>query len=1325
MGGKTGAVTGSVPAGRIEIQTGLEALAQLERALCGEVASDPAIAEGRALAGVRAASQAPARRLLGTGMVTLREASCVHHVRGVPPLGHGDAFELIAESAQDAVDQCAVAHLLSRGLARPGICSVPISVADGLSATRMPKPTSIVALLERAGAPAEADATTELAERAFADVSELTGRPAQVARRSGADNASLIIVGAGTDAACARELAKSLTARGVPTGAVSVKLLRPLPEQRIREALDGARSVFVLEDRARRGALLGSLRALVDEKTEVHELRPANIAALLAEIAERLPPESIDLDLVDAPPQPLTRRLICAPGGSWSRSNMRRALEAMGRVGSVRVAAHARSHLGSSVLSWECNVLPAGRRDLLLASHVGALDPRGALALTRPGAAVVVLAEASSSRDLGQQLPPAARALARSRKLRLHWVSAPDADALGSERDAERAAGFALVGAALVALFGPRSSAGTRAVDSVVRDLIAEGQRAEADWLRTGARQVRELKAADLDPALHAEEVDFRRPKKLPRMPDQIGPRESEQERERWRERVLHFHRTGSAGPGPAPGLPLEPAVLRATAVGWRESSFHPFALVRTDDPSAPLTARPLRELLDEAAGSLDSNPVPGGALSRHVERLTLTAARELESRSGPAALGPLLEQANERLIAEISPAKEDRAALADALARLREKLPDEAVALKLCPDTPLRLYMAAIEAVRGPVRARFLQQLRQLAEGLSNLLLLDHADSDESRSPDALRSAIGSSGARHFDPEALAQTLPVRSGSATLGEERRFRVERALETIERQLEKLDELPDTIFVKAPGVAPPTGSARHHEHADPFAAAIGIFDGTAARLAAVFRAARIARLEVAGAYRSELHDRALVDLGWDSLTPEELAVLPVVTVIAHRSELGATERGSLSDLLRSCRPVHVIIEESSAVATRGDDLEKFHLDLGALIVAHREAFALRSTLARPARLVRGLVRMAQAIRPAVALLQSPDTGRGFGRALMVEAALQGRVSPDFRYDPEAGRSWADRFEIEGNPEPDRAWPSSSLAYLDHRAESSMELAFTFGDAAALDPAYRQHFYVPAAAAWDDETQVRLADWLEQADPTAVDARVPYIWVVDSEGMLHRAMLTRELAMACGDRLRSWRVLQELAGYQNTFVERARVTARAETLAEAEQRGEEREREHLADLERVRSEVAEESMERLAAVLLNSDGIALAAPPLPAPLADAAPAAVAAPVAPTPVEEPAVSAPEAAPDEDEDDDAFGEPFIDSAMCTTCNECTNINSRLFQYDADKQAFIADAAAGSFEELVKSAELCPASCIHPGKPRSGDATVTPDLVERASAFA
>jgi len=85
-------------------------------------------------------------------------------------------------------------------------------------------------------------------------------------------------------------------------------------------------------------------------------------------------------------------------------------------------------------------------------------------------------------------------------------------------------------------------------------------------------------------------------------------------------------------------------------------------------------------------------------------------------------------------------------------------------------------------------------------------------------------------------------------------------------------------------------------------------------------------------------------------------------------------------------------------------------------------------------------------------------------------------------------------------------------------------------------------------------------------------------------------------------------------------------------------------------------------------------------------------------------------PAVAAPAAAgavavaPD---DDDAMAlEAYIDSSRCTSCDECTNINKKMFAYNADKQAFIKDVSAGTYKQLVTAAERCPVAIIHPGSP-------------------
>jgi ferredoxin len=79
---------------------------------------------------------------------------------------------------------------------------------------------------------------------------------------------------------------------------------------------------------------------------------------------------------------------------------------------------------------------------------------------------------------------------------------------------------------------------------------------------------------------------------------------------------------------------------------------------------------------------------------------------------------------------------------------------------------------------------------------------------------------------------------------------------------------------------------------------------------------------------------------------------------------------------------------------------------------------------------------------------------------------------------------------------------------------------------------------------------------------------------------------------------------------------------------------------------------------------------------------------------------------------------------EAYIDSERCTTCNECINLNKKMFAYNADKQAYVKDASAGTFAQLVQAAEKCPVSAIHPGTPVNPKEKDLEKWLKRAQAF-
>jgi ferredoxin len=103
-------------------------------------------------------------------------------------------------------------------------------------------------------------------------------------------------------------------------------------------------------------------------------------------------------------------------------------------------------------------------------------------------------------------------------------------------------------------------------------------------------------------------------------------------------------------------------------------------------------------------------------------------------------------------------------------------------------------------------------------------------------------------------------------------------------------------------------------------------------------------------------------------------------------------------------------------------------------------------------------------------------------------------------------------------------------------------------------------------------------------------------------------------------------------------------------------------------------------------------------------------------------------PAAAAPAAAPavvEEEEAEEGLAmEPYIETVRCTTCNECTNINKKMFAYNENKQAYIKDPKAGTFKQLVQAAEKCPVRIIHPGTPLNPKEKDLDKWIKRAEPF-
>jgi len=1298
---KVGSAGTKTVSGRIVARSGLEAVNATERPICGKGAVRfAAVAEGLALAGGYAATLLDRRvthALPGRGHAT--HGAWVHHEISLGTPGHGMAFELDARDAQEAVDHCLVAHLLTETLGRPGVCTITPAIADSLQVLGLPDQRILSEVLSDAPA-----SSTE----AFTLVSEKTGRPCRAVTAHAMTDAEYALVTTGGSSREASAAVDALRQAGIRCGAVGVTLVRPFPAAELRQALDGVRSVVVVERTNDPEYLTPKIREALGDRADVtlHAVAAGDdpSLSLVSAVIEELGLTSENggtLELVaDESPQAGQQIIVAAaPVGDWSDHLLLDVAGLAGNPGELTLEQRRSSCPRISVLAIGRGELDAGAGtevDVLFVAHPSLLDAGvRMLQAVREGGTVVLNARADSIEQVAAAIGEQPRKQLAERQLRMRWIDLAQVtvDETQSPQENRNVLPGALV-----------------AADHTLAELIACNT---GDLV--GARALRPLEPAVLEAAGATQEADFSSSSQLPLMP-QFAADESTDE---WCDILRRFHMTGEGGystADPPVAMPLEPVSL--VPLADPEQARQHFPLLLCADGAVKALATTITDALDTT--QKDSGQL--SILGRSRSRLLQVIARVLAHHDGRGLFGPLLDEALEALSGEFDLSEAAAKELAGEIETLKSHISVDGQLVGLNDRLLLRLYSEASRAGRTERIAAFTDDVRALVSRLEELLKLDNALTPEGSSAQVIAEPMGCGGDAIVDAGALAGYLSNKRGSKPLEAGRRQRIEETLATLQDYLEQAGSEPVFVLFHAGLVtdADDLPDVKIIEHAACLDAAVGMFEGLAGRMAEIIVAVRVARLEQDNGYDADRHDAMLARFDWQAFTKDEFLLMPPVVVIETGEKLRGELAASFTRLLRGGRPIHVLVVESNSetdACEMTESLASYHPGLGYVAVAHREPFVLQSTLAYPQHLMDGLKRMVSTLRPAVAVVASPVWDLPGSHWLNLAAAHAGRSTPCFRYDPGAGLTWADRFDLSENPQPEQPWPVSKISCVnDAGVEATHEEPLTFAHTEALDPLLRGQFRVIPTAAWGDE-QIGISDYLALPDDKRAGL-VPFIWVVKDDGVMARAVMTRELAMSCSDRARAWRILQELAGTGNEYARRAAEMARGQALAEAEEANAELLTVHTAEVEEARSEAAGKVMERLVNVLMNEDALSAFA-------GSAAPAAA---TPPAPVEEAAepetAEAVEADVEEEEEAVSFNDPYIDSVLCTTCNECTDLNGLMFKYNSEKQAYVADASAGTFAELVKAASKCPARCIHPGQPRSDDETATDEMMAKAAPF-
>ena len=488
---------------------------------------------------------------------------------------------------------------------------------------------------------------------------------------------------------------------------------------------------------------------------------------------------------------------------------------------------------------------------------------------------------------------------------------------------------------------------------------------------------------------------------------------------------------------------------------------------------------------------------------------------------------------------------------------------------------------------------------------------------------------------------------------------------------------------------------------NHLFQDSPSIALGVFQGHMAKMADGFRAIRQAELELAGEYKVQEHDEFFTYFDWQKFSDEEWLLCPPVVSIGGDGAMYDIGFQNLSRVLMTQMPIKIMVLDTQVYSNTGgqactsgftgqvSDMAAYgkvgkgkaeiRKELGLIGMAHRNAYVMQGSIANMTHLLEGYIEGLNSRRPTLFNIYAacqPEHGIGDNASeTQNKLAVESRAYPLFRFDPDAGITFEECCSLDGNPAIDDDWPSYQLTYEDDQGNAqAMELPMTFADFAVTEGRFRKHFRKAPPETWN-ENMMPLHEFLglEAEDREGL---FPYIWGMDRKNRLMRVMVSEELVRASEDRLHYWKQLKSLAGIDKIVDEDAIVN-------------------------QARAEMAQKLSASLLSLVSSGDATSLLdAGGIPAG-GEAAATAAAAPAA-----------------------GYEAVWIDTPECQSCDECTQINPKIFVYNDEKKAIVANPRGGPYKDIVRAAEKCTAECIHPGTPFNPKESGLERLLKRAEKF-
>ncbi len=640
---------------------------------------------------------------------------------------------------------------------------------------------------------------------------------------------------------------------------------------------------------------------------------------------------------------------------------------------------------------------------------------------------------------------------------------------------------------------------------------------------------------------------------------------------------------------------------------------------------------------------------------------------------------------------------------------------PKTELSIDLGKEVPLQILNYVLSKQLKVKQHEFKESLFQLSVGLEKILKID----PEFKADDMEKTYEFANSMMAFDK--MAKIVSRKSGKGSnLSEERSERLKSALKTLKEGISSFRNQIGMIIMKDDLIKRYSATEIIKESEvieadikDPFQQAMNLFADKIEVFVELIKTYRIASLEADGKYQKDIHDDYFTHFTRHRFFDEEISLFqPLIVIVDYQDVI--SNMSSLMKLMASNQPIKVLILQDEIVSKPAKEVNweeaahQFRQEIVALAISQRNVFAFQSAIDDPQYLQMGIEKLLGTTSPAIAQILISQDKKDQNIDIKLTAASSSRYFPKMLFDP----SGSNKMDLSGNVQAEQIWPNYSINVKDEENKDfSIETRLTYADYKALyQEKMKELLLIPAE--YYSENLIPLSDYLE-LDEKLIYGKIPYISCVDEKGILQRVAIPNLWVVSCQERQDFWKFLQQFSSSTKAKEDNSgEEMAKTIRLSEAE---------YEEKLKLVQENAIQIAAERMIKGLLGDDDIL-------SEFMNSEPSIEAKPKKEEESTEQVEKAEElkkAEPEKPKEEASLIiKASLDTEDCTSCNECVDQFPHLFKYNDDKLAELKDPSKGTFEELVKAAEKCPAACIHPGAPLNSKEANLEKLIKRAEKF-